>query len=258
MTCSAPAQRAVRVLCVGLVSLITTSLLVASPGRLGLHKAAANDPSAIHNVLDDFNRAGPELGSNWSGSTATITNNQLKGDTDSQFYWQQAFGVNQWASVKIVRLPRCNRIDLFLKASSNTHTSGLVDVSYDTCATPQLLIYSYNPKFGHHSPFNGTNVALGEGDVLSASVHSNHVVTVFINGIEVLSDVLATENAGFDVGRAGQIGLGISSSAVVLDDFDGGGLDGPIPPTPSPATPTPQPSYDEAVFLPLVAKSKNR
>jgi hypothetical protein len=257
MTCSAPAQRAVRALCVGLASLITTRFLVASPGQLGLHAVAAANPAAISSVLDDFNRPGPELGSNWSSTAASVTNNQLKGDTDSQFYWQQSFGVSQWASVKIVQLPRCSRIDLFLKANDNTHTNGLVDVSYDTCASPQLLIYSYNPKFGHHSPFNGTNVALGTDDVFSASVYSNHIVTVFINGIAVLSDVLATENAGFDVGRAGQMGLGISSSAVVLDDFDGGSLDGAIPPTPSPATPTPQ-SYDEAVFIPLVAAPKKK
>jgi hypothetical protein len=257
MTCSAPAQRALRVLCVGLTLLITTSLLVAAPGRLGLRKATASNTSAIRNVLDDFNRPGPELGSNWSSTSATLANNQLKGDTDSQFYWQQSFGASQWASIKIVRLPRCSRVELFLKASGNSKFDGLVDVSYDTCATPQLLIYSYNPKFGHHSPFNGTNVALGEGDVFSVSVHANHVVTVFINGAAVLSDVLATENAGFDVGRAGQIGLGLSSSNVVLDDFDGGSLDGSVPPTPSPATPTPQ-AYDEAVFLPWVSSPKKR
>ena len=237
--------------------LITTQIQVVSPQGLGLHQVAAADPGATQGVLDNFNHAGPELGSNWSSTGSAVVNNQLIGDADSQIFWQPSFGASQWASIKVVQLPRCNRLDLVLKARNNAQSNGLVDVVYSNCGSPNLLIYSYNPKYGHHSPFAGTTVMLGAGDIFSVSVYANHIVTVFINGTPVLTDVLATENAGFDVGRSGQIGLGTSSSAVVLDDFDGGNLSGPLPPTPAAVTPTPQ-SYDTALFMPLVLAPKTK
>jgi hypothetical protein len=258
MTFSVFIQRVTRLLVVGSFIFSTIVWSASAYSRTVNNADNVDDVDDVDAVLDDFNRPGPQLGSNWSGTTAALDGNQLKGEANGLIYWQQSFGVSQHASVKIVQLPRCSGIDLILKASDNELTNGLIDVSYNTCASPKLLIYSYNPKYGHHSPFAGLDVALGPGDVFSASVHANHVVTVFINGEEVLRDVLASANAGFDVGRAGQIGLGLSSDAVVLDDFDGGSLDGTLPPIPTALpeiTPTPL-ALDEDVYLPLVLRTK--
>ncbi len=192
--------------------------------------------------LDNFNRAGPGLGANWVGSGPTILNNQLKGSADDLIYWQQGFGTDQWASVKIVQLTGCNAVDLLLAANGSTHTTGLVDVSYNSCASPKLMIYSYNPNWSNWSPFNGNYTTLSAGDVISARVQSNRTVTVYRNGLAILSDVLQPENAGFDVARAGQIGLATSSNAVILDDFDGGNFGSPAPTATQTSTSTKTPT----------------
>ena len=193
----------------------------------------------IGGVLDTFNRLGPALGANWAGSGSTIIGNQLigGGSSDDAIYWQQIFGADQWASIKIVQLTGCGRLDLLLKAHNNAHVSGLVDIHYDGCTSPKILIYTYNPTISNFSPFNGSNETLNAGDVISVQVNANQVTTVFKNGTPIVSDTLTTLSAGFDVGRMGQIGL-IASSAVILDDFDGGSLNGTII-TDTTATPTP-------------------
>ena len=236
-----------RIVCVGL--LVILSIGTGLPDNRITFASLFAAPS---DVLDNFDRPGPGLGASWAGSGPTIANNQLLGSADNAIYWQQAFGSDQWASVKIVQLTGCNSVDLFLKASGSTFSNGLVNVRFDNCANPkQLILYSYNPTLNNWSPFNEThNVSLSAGDVFSARVQTNRVVAVYINGAQVLSDLLQPENAGFDTARDGQIGVAASSSAVILDDFDGGSLSGttpvatltPSPPGTASATLTPGPS----------------
>ena len=226
-------ERLLCILCTGLLLSfggITTSAL---PVGLGSVRVAAAESSA--SMLDGFNRVGPALGTDWSSATSTIVNNQLVGGPNDQTYWQTVFGADQWVSVKIVQIPGCENLNLFLKATGSSRASGMVSIAYNKCASPKLIIYSFNPRLTNWSPFNGANVTVNAGDVLSARVQANHAVMVYLNGTAVVSDVLLTENAGFDVGRVGQIGLGTSSSAVILDDFDGGTFSGTLP-TPAPTS----------------------
>jgi hypothetical protein len=194
-------------------------------------------------ILDNFNRAGPALGSSWvSGNNGpTIVNNQLQGGDNVGAYWQQTYGSDQWVSAKLVQASGCFDVRLLLKAVGNTHANGLVTINYAKCAGDELRIYTFNPTLNNWSPFNAAIVPLQAGDVISARAQADHVVSVYHNGTLVVSDTLATINAGFDVGRAGQIGLWPSGSNVVLDDFDGGTFV-PSGPTPTPTqtqTPTP-------------------
>jgi hypothetical protein len=177
--------------------------------------------------LDNFNRPGPELGANWAGNGPTLSANQFVGNANIPVYWQQSFGADQRVSVKINQLLGCNSVSLLLKATGNTHANGLVMVSYNRCASPQIILYAYNTIWKGWAPFKGGNPAdstFNPGDVLSARVQANRVVSVYYNGNLIVSDVLNISNVGFDVARAGQIGLSASSSAVVLDDFDGGSV----------------------------------
>ena len=202
------------------------------------------------NVLDNFNRSGPALGSNWLGSGPTIASNQLNGDTDATIYWKESYGENQWASLKIVQMDGCDEVGISLKAIANTHTNGIVNVRYNACATPNLIIYTYNPNLNNWSPFNGSNVTISAGDVISVLVQSNRMVTVYVNGIQKVSDILHTENAGFDIARTGQIGLSTSSKHIIVDDFDGGNGDAPNPS--SEPTSVPTASLSPRVYLPVV------
>ena len=256
MTLFAPivsAQRLLRAFCNLIVVVGLFMLMGITPLSTPLRTAHVNMLSSSGNVLDDFNRPGPTLGSDWSSARSTIVNNQLTGGADDLLYWKSVFGSDQWVSVKVVNLTGCNSVDLLLKARDNALANGLVRVSYHSCASPKLTIYSYNPRLSNWSPFNGANVVLKAGDVLSARAQANHTVTVYLNGAVIASDVLLTENAGFDVGRSGQIGLGIGSSDVIVDDFDGGNLDSkgtttttatltPVPTAPTKNTPTPTPT----------------
>ena len=173
--------------------------------------------------MDNFNRTGPGLGANWVGSGPTIVGNQLVGGADASIFWQPAFGTDQYASVKIIQLNGCDGIGLLLKASGNTPASGLVFVGYNRCGYPKISIYGYNPTWGGYAPFGGGNVpTFTPGDVLSARMQANGLVSVFYNSTLVASATLDAGNAGFDTGRPGQIGLTTSSSAVIVDDFNGG------------------------------------
>lgn len=256
-----PFSRIIRVIPIPFLVISIFILLGLAPTNL---MATAPVQFAPKNVLDDFNRPGPTLGPDWSSAKSTIANNQLTGDADELLYWKTTFGSDQWVSVKVVHLTGCNSVDLLLKARDNALASGLVRVNYHNCASPKLTIYSYNPRLSNWSPFNGANITLKTGDVLSARAQANHAVTVYLNGAVITSDVLLTENAGFDVGRNGQIGLGVSSSDVIVDDFDGGNLDstGILTPTPRSTatiarTPTPAPTQ-QAICLPLVTAPDTR
>ena len=111
---------------------------------------------------------------------------------------------------------------LLLKASGNTQASGLVYVGYNRCGSPKISIYGYNPGWNGYAPFGGGNVTYAPGDVLRARVQANGLVSVYYNGTLVASATMSPNNAGFNTGRSGQIGLTTSSSSVILDDFDGG------------------------------------
>ena len=234
-------------------------LLILAGITLAHPAANASVRAAPKNVLDDFNRPGPELGSNWSKTTSTLVNNQLMGvaggGPEAWFFWKTGFSADQWVSVKLVQLTGCNRLALLLKATGDTHTNGMVRVDYHSCATPKLIVYSYNPELKNWTPFKNAVGNLNAGDIFSAQVQSNSVVKVFINGALVLSDVLPKENAGFAVGQAGQIGLSLSSDAVIVDDFEGGNLgSSTLVPTTIPAkTATPSP-YDKFICIPLITR----
>ena len=173
-------------------------------------------------VLDNFNRPGPALGPSWVGSGLTIVGNQLKGGPDEYMYWQQSFGTDQWARIKVVQVPGCGYLDVLLKATGGNYANGLVDVSYNPCASPKMTIYAFNPTINNWAPFASSNTTLTAGDVFTVRAQPNRLVTVYKNGIAVMSGTLQPANAGFDVGRAGQIGLAISGINIIVDDFDGG------------------------------------
>ena len=137
-------------------------------------------------------------------------------------YWQQTFGTDQWVSVKMKQITGCNGFGLLLKASGNSTAGGLVNVSYNRCASPKLIIYSFSPLSNNWVQFGGAVVTLSAGDVLKARVQANGLVSVYYNGTLLVSTTLPSANAGFDTGRAGQIGLATSNATVILDDFDGG------------------------------------
>ena len=109
-----------------------------------------------------------------------------------------------------------------LKATGGNYANGLVDVSYNPCASPKMTIYAFNPTINNWAPFASSNTTLTTGDVFTVRAQPNRLVTVYKNGIAVMSGTLQPANAGFDVGRAGQIGLAISGINIIVDDFDGG------------------------------------
>ena len=227
----------------------------ASPVGLNLH----TDQKILgQDVLDNFNRAGPALGSDWAGTGPTLADNQLKGGSKATIFWKKSFGENQWTSLRIVQMSGCDdEVSIFLKANGNTRENGMVNVSYNPCASPKLNIYTYNPTLKNWSPFNGADVTIRAGDILSAQVQSNRRVTVFVNGVKKVTDTLHTANAGFDVARAGQIGISTSNAHVIVDDFDGSGdVAQPIDElTPDPMA-TPSTFEPHAwVYLPIVLSS---
>ena len=239
-------QRVSRILCLSLLIPVSIGLIGILPNQPGKSGIAAAQSLATAAVLDSFDRPGAALGSNWSSAGSTIANNQLVGGANDYLFWQTAFSADQWVSVKVIQIPTCNSIDLLLKASGNTKENGLVRINYHSCATPKLIIYTYNTTLKNWTPFKSAVMTLNTGDVFSARVQPNRVVSVFLNGGFVVSDTLPPENAGFETARAGQIGLFTSSNAVILDDFDGGSYDGtgatPVPTSTSAPTQTPLPS----------------
>ena len=86
-------------------------------------------------VLDTFNRANGNIGSNWTGSPSgyTIASNRLAITSGQDIYWNPpSFGTNQEAYVDLVSVDASSdEIDLILKAQGTSWSSGAIEVLYD-------------------------------------------------------------------------------------------------------------------------------
>jgi hypothetical protein len=177
-------------------------------------------------VLDDFNRQGPELGSNWFGAVTAyaILDQKLDcvGDYCAGAFWHQKFGVVQEAFVTLAYFDsEAKEINLVLKAQDKNDCD-LIEIFY----SPKETIVRVEACWGENRWQNlgAVDGPLEPGDQLGARVRADRQVEVFKNG----SSVGVFDAASYPfIDQPGYIGLnGFTGSAVTSngwDDFGGGG-----------------------------------
>lgn len=205
-------------------------------------------------ILDTFNRANGNLGSNWNGSIGgyAINNNRLDVGTGDDIYWSTtAFGADQEIFVTLNTIDTAaSEIDLLLKGQLSTYWgNGLLEVWYDA-ANHRAQVWSFAPGQGWVQYGADIALTLLNGDQFGARATAAGQVSVYHNGTLVGTRSVTSwpYNAS-----GGYIGLWfVSASNSLLDDFGGGNAGSqpvatatntPLPPTstntPLPPTATP-------------------
>jgi len=177
-----------------------------------------------YDVLDDFNRPGPELGSNWEGSTGNywIESNALYCSASycPGLFYHQEFGVTQEAFVTLSSfLDAAPEINVVLKAQGDPDCD-MVEVLYSP-ATQRVLIEACWD--GSWNPLGEVFVQFFPGDQLGGRVRSDGFVEVYKNGAFVQSFDANDYPYILDRGHIGVNGVTVNGAPDIWDDFGGGG-----------------------------------
>jgi hypothetical protein len=193
-------------------------------------------PQVCGNILDDFNRPGPELGDNWMGAVTVgkyrIVNNQAEVLGGGAALWNgtvpagPAFGTNQEVCATLTKVDAKGHHNLLLKVQDGDVSQGAIGVFYDG-ASDRIGIEAYTKKSGWVSLTSVPAPApVMDGDVLTGQAFEDGTVKVFINGgLIATADTVPDFDDLFTGG--GNVGIWFSSPGhphAIVDDFGGGDL----------------------------------
>lgn len=216
-----------------------TDLIVPRSASLGRFSLLLRRPEPV-GVLDDFNRADGELGSNWTGFRDWL--HYLVHDGGGQVWFggplyetgRPPLGVNQEAFMTLRVVEAAGGLDnaLLLKIQSGPVPAnpsnapdwikGCIGVSYDA---QNRLVYmaTWRPGFEAWKNYAAAAATLADGDVLGARAWADGRVQVLRHGAPLATFMLDTADRGFFNGRGGRIGLWFEQAATAeFDDFGGG------------------------------------
>jgi hypothetical protein len=199
-----------------------------STGTAGGSNAAGatGEPFPRYGVLDDFNRPGPEVGSNWIGAVGAYDVQDLRldcvGDYCAGMFWHEQFGAVQEAFVTFAYFdPTTAEINLVVKAQGK-HDCDLIELMYNPMLD-RLLVEACWGELQYRN-FGQINVELAPGDQLGARARADGFIEVFKNGSRIgLFDATSypfIDQPGY-IGVNGFTGSGKTSNG--WDDFGGGG-----------------------------------
>ncbi|HEX6273976.1 MAG TPA: hypothetical protein VFZ53_13100 [Polyangiaceae bacterium] len=174
-------------------------------------------------VLDDFNRSGPSLGSNWGGALDRYELRERALTCSVTYcpavFWAREFGVEQEVFATLVSFSNeSNEINLVLKGQQSTECD-LMEVLYSPAREELWLEACWETSW--HT-LGIIDISLEPGDQLGGRVGSDGFVDLFRNGVQV---------GRFDAndfpfigtgGRIGANGVASGDEANVWDDFGGG------------------------------------
>lgn len=172
-------------------------------------------------ILDNFNRANGDVGSNWNPTDGlTVSNNTCVGNSTANVVtWvANSFGTNQECYFTITAMTGQD-LDIILKcATAGTYTGGCIEI-YLNAATGAGDVEYYNSGWGTvpSSSFSGFQV----GDQFWAQAKSDGHIIVYRNGTQLV-DVDA--NSVFAGSKTGYIGIWNPVAENGIDDFGGGDI----------------------------------
>jgi hypothetical protein len=175
-------------------------------------------------VLDDFNRNGPGLGSNWEGSTGSYGLNNQRLECGAQYcpgaFWHQSFGVVQEVFATLVDFDASSpEINLVLKAQGDPDCD-MIEILYAPDEGRVLVEACSGDSW---STLGVVDVTLAPGDQLGALAREDGYLDVYKNG-SLAGTVSAGGYAYIHLG--GYIGVnGVAGGLTpnIWDDFGGGG-----------------------------------
>jgi hypothetical protein len=178
-----------------------------------------------YGLLDDFEREGPGLGSNWIGGTVSyeIAERALRCAVDNcqAVFWAVGFGVEQEVFATFASFANTTvEINLILKAQGNPGFEH-IELFYSP-VRERLSVEGYWDAAWH--TFGFVDIVFVPGDELGGRVGADGFVDLFRNRIQV-GRFDANDYPFIDVGgRIGVSGIvGTSTTPDVWDDFGGGG-----------------------------------
>jgi hypothetical protein len=180
-------------------------------------------------VLDNFNRANGNVGSNWEGLTNTnfykIASNKLDVQDGGPLVWKPtSFGTSQEAFITLAQIDRSSAWQgLLLKVQTGSipMTAG-ISVVYDARAK---AVRVSTLRLGDRSwtQYGNKAATFANGDVLGARVLSSGKVEIYKNGTLVTTVTLGAADQTFFNVKGGKIGIWtVNASDALLDDFGGG------------------------------------
>ncbi|NUQ83926.1 MAG: ExeM/NucH family extracellular endonuclease [Anaerolineales bacterium] len=187
-------------------------------------------PFPTASILDDFNRANGNLGSNWKGFTGSyrISGNQVDVRRDGPIYWKDAFGADQEVFVTLTNVDAAGwEQDLLLKVQNvygPNWGDGVIEVLYDAAAN-RVTVWTFRPQTFKWFKYADIPVTYANGDQFGARALATGDVVIFKNGVEVGRVTLNAADQAFFNPRGGHIGLWfIDARNAFFDDFGGGDM----------------------------------
>lgn len=192
-------------------------------------------PGITTPLLDNFNRANGNLGSNWMGATSgyRIRDQQGRVFNGGAIYWRGSnaansiYGVNQEAYVTLTQLAtHAVEQNLLLKVqggrSSPNWGEGVILVNYDVTSNT-VHVATFLRSTLSWKTYAGIPVAFQNGDQLGARVMATGEVYIFRNNQLIGTVILDAQDQAFFNTRGGRIGLWyLDAGGARFDDFGGG------------------------------------
>lgn len=186
------------------------------------------DACTITTVLDTFNRADGNVGTNWRGVTGTtfyrIAGNRLDVQVGGPLYWNPvAFGTNQAAFVTLSTVDTKGPSQgVLLKVQNGTvPDAGGIAVVYDGVAKA-VRVSTVRLGALAWTPYGNTSVLFANGDKLGACAKANGEVRVYKNDALVKTVTLNAADQRFFNAKGGKVGIwSVLAPQAFLDNFGG-------------------------------------
>jgi PKD repeat protein len=211
----------------------STTGLVSWPSPVaGLHNVtvvatngAAPDASqsfqvSIVAILDNFNRANGNLGSNWIGvGDFKIVNQQVDVNYGGAVAWKTGFNAAQEAAMTITTVDSLGHHGLLLKVQQKYLSTSGIAVIY--LPSQNKIVVEAKEPLKLPKTVGSFPATLTNGTRLGARALADGKVEVYVN-----QQLIGTANAGsYFVNRKGHIGLWyLLATNAWLDDFNGGNI----------------------------------
>jgi hypothetical protein len=199
--------------------------MTGTAGTGGSNAAGAtSEPFPSYGVLDDFNRPGPEVGTNWIGAVTaySVSDEQLDcvGNYCAGTFWHEKFGAVQEAFVTLAYFDlEAQESNLVIKAQGDKDCD-LMEIAY----LPWMGRVEVIACAGGFYSLGSVQVSFAPGDQLGARARADGFIEVFKNGSRIgLFDANSypfIDQSGY-IGVNGFTGTGVTSNG--WDDFGGGG-----------------------------------
>ncbi len=182
-------------------------------------------------VLDTFNRANGNVGSNWALANDTslykITSNRLDVQLGGALIWKPtSFGTTQEAFITLSTIDSHSPSQgVILKAQSiSQNEAGVIIVVYDAQAGA-VRVSTLRANRPIWTNYGNTSVTFANGDQLGARVISNGTIQIYKNGTLVATITLNTSDQSFFNNKGGRIGVWtLVAPNALLDNFGGGSV----------------------------------